>query len=133
MKKIIFGTLFFLLLCTVSQAQGGNGGRLEAYKIAFLTNRLNLSPAEAQKFWPIYNRYTAEIKQVKTDNPKMDEIEMEEKIVGIRKKYKTEFLQAISDEKINQFFKIDKEFNNVIRKELQERRQQRRNTEDPLF
>ena len=110
-----------------AQAQEGGNNRVEAYKIAFLTNRLNLSTTEAQKFWPIYNKYTNEIKQVKLQNPDLGEVEMEEKIVNIRKKYKTEFAQAISDEKINQFFKIDKEFNNIIRKELQERRQERRN------
>ncbi len=127
MKRILYTLFFVLFLSTAASAQAGNGSRLEAYKIAFLTNRLDLSPAEAQKFWPIYNRYTAEIKQVKADNPKMDEIEMEEKIIAVRKKYKSEFTQAISDEKVNQFFKIDKEFNNVIRKELQERRQEKRN------
>ncbi len=31
--------------------------RLESYKIAFFTKRLNLSPEEAEKFWPVYNDY----------------------------------------------------------------------------
>ncbi|MBE7172020.1 MAG: hypothetical protein INR73_15645 [Williamsia sp.] len=127
MKKLLFSILVLLSLHASTQAQDGGNNRVEAYKIAYITNRLSLTTAEAQKFWPIYNRYTSEIKQVKTQNPDMGEIEMEEKVVNIRKKYKTEFAQAISDEKVNQFFKIDKEFNNVIRKELQERRQDRRN------
>lgn len=115
-----------MFLCCSLSAQN-EGGKLEAYKIAYLTNRLNLSTTEAQKFWPIYNKYTSEIKQVKAQNQDLEEIEMEEKVINIRKKYKNEFGQAISDEKINQFFKIDKEFNNSIRKELQQRRQERRN------
>ena len=131
MKRLLFSIIILVSFhCTVLAQQGGGNGRVEAYKIAYITNRLNLSTSEAQKFWPIYNKYTVEIKQVKLLNPDMGEIEMEEKIVNIRKKYKTEFAQAISDEKINQFFKIDKEFNNVIRKELQERRQERRNNQD---
>lgn len=131
MKKCLFSIVVLFFLHGSAHAQEGGNNRVEAYKIAFLTNRLNLSTTEAQKFWPIYNKYTNEIKQVKTQNPDMGEVEMEEKIVNVRKKYKTEFAQAISDEKVNQFFKVDKEFNNIIRKELQERRQERRN-KDPF-
>ena len=125
MKRILFSISVLFLLHLSAPAQ--NGSKLEAYKIAYLTNKLNLSTTEAQKFWPIYNKYASEIKQVKSQNPDMDELDMEEKVINIRKKYKTEFGQAISEEKTNQFFKIDKEFNNVIRKELQDRREQRRN------
>ena len=42
--------------------QAQNGNRLEALKIAYITNKLNLSPEEAQKFWPIYNQYSLELK-----------------------------------------------------------------------
>lgn len=128
MKRILFSVIMTLLVCISVTAQNDKG-KLEAYKIAYLTNKLNLSPAEAQKFWPVYNKYTSEIKQVKSQSPDMDEIEMEEKVINIRKKYKPDFGQAISDEKANQFFKIDKEFNNSIRKELQQRRQERRNNQ----
>jgi hypothetical protein len=31
--------------------------RLNAYKIGFFTKRMNLSSAEAEKFWPVYNEY----------------------------------------------------------------------------
>lgn len=33
--------------------------KLESYKIAFLTEKLSLTPQEAQKFWPVYNEYQA--------------------------------------------------------------------------
>jgi hypothetical protein len=129
MKKsgIIIG--IFILFCFSALAQQDDfkrdGGRLEAYKIAYLTKKLNLSAEEAQKFWPIYNKYVTEIGQLRRMNrPNMDEVAMEEKVVNVRKRYKTEFSQALTDEqRVNQFFKADKEFNTVVRKELQERRQ----------
>jgi len=31
--------------------------KLRAHKIAFFTARLQLSPEEAQQFWPVYNEY----------------------------------------------------------------------------
>jgi hypothetical protein len=128
MKKsgIIIG--IFVLFCFTAVAQDDfkkDGGRLEAYKIAYLTKKLNLSAEEAQKFWPIYNKYITEIGQLRRMNrPNMDEVDMEEKVLNVRKRYKTEFSQALTDEqRVNQFFKADKEFNTVVRKELQERRQ----------
>ena len=123
MKKIAFliGTFLCFAFAGFSQGNSKDGGRLEAYKIAYLTKKLNLSIEEAQKFWPIYNKYVGEIMQVKTEHSNMDEITFEEKVVNIRKKYKTEFTQALPGERVNQFFKADKEFNNVVRRELQDR------------
>ena len=30
---------------------------IKAMKIGFITNELNLTPDEAQKFWPVYNEF----------------------------------------------------------------------------
>ncbi len=35
--------------------------KVKAMKIAFLTNELNLTEQEAEKFWPVYNRYEKEL------------------------------------------------------------------------
>lgn len=36
-----------------------------AKKVAFITNELQLTPTEAQTFWPVYNLYQAEIDAVR--------------------------------------------------------------------
>ena len=33
--------------------------RFQAQKIAFFTDKLQLTPAEAEKFWPVYNDYNS--------------------------------------------------------------------------
>ncbi|MDQ3109339.1 MAG: hypothetical protein M3R17_05550 [Bacteroidota bacterium] len=39
-------------------AQTASGSeRVQALKVAFITERLDLTPAEAEKFWPVYNEY----------------------------------------------------------------------------
>jgi hypothetical protein len=113
------------MLPGVAQKQGG-GGNVEAIKIAYYTKKLNLTPVEAQKFWPIYNQYFAEIRQLRQQNGDLDEVSLEEKIVNVRKKYKGQFSQAFSDDKVNQFFRVEKEFNIYLRQELQERRERKR-------
>jgi hypothetical protein len=117
------------LLSLVGKSQ--DGVRLEALKIAYLTKKLDLSTEEAQRFWPIYNQYTEEMRQARQDARKdgRSEIELEENILNIRKKYNNEFTKAISPEKVNTFFRSEKEFGNFVQKEIERRQlkmQQRR-------
>jgi hypothetical protein len=53
------------------------------------------------------------------------ELDTEEKLLNIRKKYNGEFGKALSSDKVNQFFKAEKEFGTVLQKELMERIMQR--------
>jgi hypothetical protein len=129
MKHLL--TILFLI-CTLSifsqePAQDGDGSRIEALKIAYLTKKLNLSPDEAQKFWPIYNNYANEMRDIRREQRKNkeSEIQTEEKILRIRKKYNNEFSRALNPDKVNSFFRSEKDFGNFLQKELSERRQLR--------
>jgi len=63
LKMILAG--FMLLAFTFNaQSQCRNPQRLEqikSQKVAFYTTKLNLSPAEAEKFWPVYNEMDTKI------------------------------------------------------------------------
>ncbi len=126
MKKHLLIFTFLLITGTLSAQQDKpGGGRIEALKIAYLTKKLDLSPAEAQKFWPVYNSYSAELRSAKADQRrgKTQELDAEDKILNIRKKYSAEFSKIISEDKVNTLFRSEKEFGNYVQKELQERRQ----------
>ncbi len=137
MKRINLMKRIFTLLIAIcisslpllAQNDNREAGRLEAFKIAYLTKKLNLSPEEAQRFWPLYNRYQGELRSARISNKqgKANEIELEEKVLGIRKKYNEQFSKALSDEKVNQLYKSEKEFGAMVQKELMERRQERIN------
>jgi hypothetical protein len=60
MKNLLFVTLMFLLPTTLL-AQRPRGEEIESLKIAFFTQKLDLSPDEAKIFWPIYNDMQAEL------------------------------------------------------------------------
>ena len=75
MKKLMTAVIILIIAgsATMSlQAQGqgmgqgagqgamqGDSEKLTAYKIAFFTRNLSLTPAEAEKFWPLYNDFSA--------------------------------------------------------------------------
>jgi hypothetical protein len=52
--------LAFILSANIIFAQDNTNekkARLESQKVGFITNKLDLSVSEAQKFWPVYNEF----------------------------------------------------------------------------
>ena len=106
---------------------GGGGGGLELLKIGFITKRLDLSKEEAERFWPVYYRYAAEIRQAQQAyRVHRSEMRLDEDILNIKKKYNPEFDRALSPEKTNLFFRAEKDFGGYVQKEMQRRQMQPR-------
>jgi hypothetical protein len=111
--------------------------RLESAKIAFLTQRIDLSSREAEKFWPVYNQYQNELKalmqQRKGDLQKQNQLsatdkidmqlDMESKVLELKKRYTREFAKVLSPEKIVSLFQAERDFKNELIRELRERKQ----------
>lgn len=129
MKKYL---LIFLLgvSCFCLKAQDEDpvkrAEKVQALKIAFITQKLDLSTDEAQKFWPVYNRYEMELKQLIRENKNSpDVIDGDEKLLNLRKRYKSEFIRVIGPPKMNRLFNAEKEFRGVLLKRLKNRNMQR--------
>ena len=127
MKKIFLLIMlsFGLVAIAISQnkpnKQGLSKNNIEALKVAYITRQLNLTPEEAQKFWPVHNIYFEELKKARKDNLD-DELAFEEKALSVRKKYSVDFKKVlVSDERVNKVFTADRDFNNELRKELKNR------------
>ena len=59
MKKILLILILTLSISSFAQ-DNGRHERIKALKIAFITERLQLTETEAQNFWPIYNAFDSE-------------------------------------------------------------------------
>lgn len=100
--------------------------RVQALEIAFISRKLELTPEEAQKFWPIYNEYKRDMHQLmmqqrnKTDR---DLIDMEQKMVDVRKKYRVRFENCIGQARMNRLFMAEREFRGVLMNQLKNRPQ----------
>ncbi|OUS01940.1 hypothetical protein A9Q86_04625 [Flavobacteriales bacterium 33_180_T64] len=65
MKKTFITLLFITLtFCAFGQKRVRHE-RIKTLKIAFITEKLQLSQIEAQKFWPIYNAFEKEMEMHK--------------------------------------------------------------------
>lgn len=117
---MVVGSTSFLM------AQNGNGQRgerIQALKIAFLTQKLKLTSAEAEKFWPVYNEYEEEVKGIRAEKNDDDVLENEQKLLDIKKKYKPKFEKILGSEKVITLYNAEKEFRNVLIKRLKNQRQ----------
>ena len=60
MKQLIIAILFLLPAMAMAQKADDRKNEIESYKIAYLTQKLDLSSEEAKVFWPIYNAWQKE-------------------------------------------------------------------------
>ncbi|AMS27590.1 hypothetical protein AEM51_11760 [Bacteroidetes bacterium UKL13-3] len=55
-------TVFFAI---AQEEHPAKNDKIESYKIAFITERLNLSPKDATVFWPVYNEFSDQLRKMK--------------------------------------------------------------------
>jgi hypothetical protein len=117
---LIFGNFSF-----VHAQNGQRAEKVQELKIAFITQKLQLTSAEAEKFWPVYNSYENEIKQLRATNKNGDVLENEQKLLDIRKKYKPSFEKILGAQRANDLYNVERDFRNVLIKSLKQQRQER--------
>ena len=119
--------------------------KLESRKIAFISSELDLSPEEAQAFWPIFNAYQNELEKVRKENMPVkkrweemsDEdatalidsrLVMEEKELSLRKTFVKDLKPVLSTKKIARLMMVEREFKSKMLSTIKER--YRRKNED---
>ncbi|MCF8429646.1 MAG: hypothetical protein K9G64_05890 [Bacteroidia bacterium] len=140
MKKYIY---LVAIIATISlNAMAQKGERLEAMKIGFITERLNLSSDEAKVFWPVYNKFTDDFKKLRqsskgkiseemADMPTMTDVEAEKVLndmvnfkiqeADLLKKYASEFKKVLPVKKVVLLFKAENDFKRELLKKLSQR------------
>ncbi len=133
MKKLYYTFILFFCICSQVIAQQATPPAAQAVapsiaglKIAFVTKQLLLTNEESQKYWPAYYDYQDDMKKARQEES-TDILANEERVLNIRKRYRVELKKILgSDERVNRALTIDREFNNVVKRELLDRAEQRR-------
>lgn len=127
MRRLLFMMLIVLPFTGMAQTRMEEGKeRLQAIQIAYLTRELNLTTQEAEKFWPVYNRYQDEMKAVLKNRNEEDVLDKQQQVLDIRKKYKADFNKILGADRTNKLYEAEMRFREMVKKELQNR-QRRRN------
>ena len=136
--KQIYLVIFIMLSASLLEAQPLKSDqekkladlrKIQAMEMAFITKELNLSPDEAQKFWPVFNQYRNEIKGVVRDKSGNDQLEKQQRMLDLRKKYREDFTRVISQDRANKVFGAEDEFKTLVRREFQKRQVEKRQLE----
>ena len=102
--------------------------QIEALRIAFISQQLNLSPEEAQRFWPVYNAYRSESEALQRSYPGQltadQQLELEQKKLDLKRKFKSQFEAALGKDKLNELYNLERKFQEKLREIREQRMQQ---------
>jgi len=131
MRQLFITCCFIAFSCSSLFAQKNSEQfqKIEIAKIAYITKRLDLSTQEAQKFFPLYNDYRQEMRDIvrekrsgNTKRRSRNELEFDSEVLSCKKKYREKFKEAVSASKASQFFEVEREFRDQLFKELENRK-----------
>lgn len=117
---LLFG---FITFATVAaKAQHPAGEKIRSLEIGYLTKQLQLLPEEAEKFWPVFNKYKAEMKAVTSSEEVQEELDKQQKVLDIRRKYKKDFAGILnSNDRAQAVFDSEDRFKVLVKQEIQKR------------
>ncbi|WP_395075894.1 sensor of ECF-type sigma factor [Flavobacterium sp.] len=143
MKKII--TLLLIFISTFAFAQNDKKmERIKALRVAFISTKLDLSPEEAQKFWPIFNKFDEEQLELRKQNKlvmfklkpqnatsvssnEMDKLLEESELIEAnlqsnRKQFVKNLKGVISPQKILQLKQLEDDFKSKLMQQIKNRK-----------
>jgi hypothetical protein len=94
MKKIILPLIALLFSLSVLAQEGRD--KIKALKVSFITEKLELTQAEAQQFWPVYNEYEKVTLKIKFEDLRNIRHEIKDNINSLTDKKASELLDKLS-------------------------------------
>ena len=142
MKNIAFLFLLFIASNLVAQ-QESKHEKLEAMKIAFITEKLSLTTKEAQSFWPVYNEYSQKIEKLRKtkrsdlgelkiniENSSDKEIEAllsdvfdaKSKEIELQKEYYSKYTKVLPIKKVALLYQSEHQFKKELLKRIKDKK-----------
>lgn len=140
MKKIIiiFISTFFTGGAFAQIPDEAPSERIESLKIAFLAEKLELTPEESQAFWPLYNERQTKMKTLRPERARKHEVknmtdaeaeafmlknfEMEEQRIALKREYFQKMKSVIPVRKIARIQQAERQFKKRLLDRVKRRR-----------
>lgn len=149
MKKTIWILLIALTTAFAADAQRGNPQvdfeQIKSKKIAFITEKLNLTPKEAQEFWPVYNQFENERMDVQQKRRNLEQKTRDESVkmsdqeiiritrsiaatfkkeAELTESYNEKFIKILPPQKVLQLYRAENQFRAHMFEQYRKRRQE---------
>ncbi len=105
--------------------------KIKALYVAYITQELQLTESEAQKFWPLHAQFDTELKTLNEEED-MPELDRQQQALNIKKKYQDKFSKILGNNRADDFYKKDDQFRKKLVEQLRKMRQQRNQADRPL-
>ena len=115
--------------------------RVRAQRVAYLTQRLQLTTTEAQQFWPVFTEYEnarreltrrlrpggreEELTEAQAEDFLDQQLELEAQLLELRREYVAKFRQILPAKKVVMLPRADREFKRELLQRLRDRRRNR--------
>lgn len=130
-----------------TKPQQKRGERIETFRIGFLTKRMDLTAAESQKFWPLYNEHEKKVTELENNlstvrgltpeklavmsDKEVDEamtrfISHGQQIQDLRKKFHEDLKKILPIKKVALFYLAERDFKKELVRMAIERRNQKK-------
>lgn len=151
MKKQIVTILAILFYAVSGMAQpphemndGSKGGKqnrekIKAMKVEFITSNLELTSQEAEKFWPVYNEFTAKLMELEKGRRKLMKanedkelsdaeinkmialnFETDQKILDLKRAYDLKFKKVLSVQKVGTLYHSEHQFKKELLRKMKQ-------------
>jgi hypothetical protein len=151
-NKPVLNIILLAILSMFTQAlfaqQQDRQDRIENMHTAYITEKVGLTPEQAQKFWPVYNQFKAdqdELQKQRRENARKvkdaggidnmsdadvqklveNEIDIKSRELDLHKKYVVKFQEVISLKQVAKLFMAEEQFKLYLLEQLKKRRQGR--------
>ncbi len=151
MKKLLMGILTLFCLGNLAAQENPvekqnpkNLEKIQAARIALISEKLKLTPAQAEKFWPVYREFTENRMELRKQfrdaernqdvtKPKADRdqellrlgFQLKQQNVDLEKNYSERLLKVISAQQLLTLPKAEEEFRRMLLQRLQDREDMR--------
>lgn len=152
MKQLLFKCLSLSILILIPASVFSQKGppppnksrqkeNIESLKVAFITNKLDLTPEEAQQFWPVYNQYSDKLqelrkkrrlenKEAKHNFEELSDTEIEQTVdneiifrqkeIDLQKEYHSKFKAILPIKKVAKLYQAEEQFKKVLLDKLRD-------------
>lgn len=151
--KIFVHTILAVLLATASMAQElsddypekGDGkmrDKIRAARVAYITERIDLTPAEAEKFWPVHNEFSRkrealhhQMKTARNNGMAGKELldldfQIKQQQLDLEKSYSSKFENVIGADKLYKLREAEIDFRKLVLRQIQQRRNKKLQSRD---
>ncbi len=135
--------LFLMAAATVSAQRPSSEEwkQIQDARVGMITNRLNLTAEQSEKFWPLYNEFNEKRRVIRRNQRKiinekreggmtdqsalanLKEVQdLKQKEVDLENEYQSRFLKVISPSQLSELYKAEKSFNDMLLQRLNRRK-----------